>query len=571
MSFFAALAHSFIATASRPDYRLFCDNCRAVRVMQESILMRIVSENRDTQFGREHDFGSVTDITSYRARVPVGNYETFGPLIAEAMKTGAPVLTKERPLIYEPTSGSVSAAKYIPYTPALQKEYSRSINVWLSDLYHTITTIKKGRHFWSISPPSQAALAAGDGTPVGFADDTAYLGWKGKILGRAMAVPSCVRLLSSIENFKYTVCYFLLSAQDLTLVSIWNPSFLILLLDTMHRYADRIIGDIARGGISLPEPEQATFLRPFIFAQPQRSRECARLFSAFSSDAPVLYRGLWPRLSLVSCWTDGPSAEGAARLRALFPDVVLQGKGLCATEGIVSIPLCQASGAVAAYTSHVLEFVPQDGAGALCVDELETGGTYTVVLTTGGGLYRYALGDSVRVTGRMGALPVLSFIGRERVSDMTGEKLHEEEVARAVRAALTAENADVSFWMVSPEQDGAAYYYVLYCEADGNDTLSFERGVRIGRRVEEEFSKNFHYLHSRRLGQLAPLKFFRVFRGGQDAYFRRCIEEGKKAGSIKPALLDTRTGWQLWFTGMFCDVDARPAMAGAKAGQGAAA
>jgi hypothetical protein len=571
MSLFPSLAHSFIAAASRPDYRLFCDNCRAARAMQESILMRIVSENRDTQFGREHGFGSVTGIESYRGRVPVGSYETFGPLIAEAMKTGSPVLTKERPLVYEPTSGSAAAAKFIPYTPALQKEYSRSINAWLSDLYHTITAIKTGRHFWSISPPSQASHTAGDGTPVGFADDTAYLGWKGKILGRAMAVPSCVRLLSSMENFKYSVCYFLLSAHDLTLISIWNPSFISLLLDTLHRYADRIIGDIARGTLTLPEPEPATFLDPFIAAQPQRSRECASLFSAFGNDAPVLYRGLWTRLSLVSCWTDGPSAEGAARLRALFPDVVLQAKGLCATEGIVSIPLCQAGGAVAAYTSHFLEFVPQAGEGARCVDELETGGAYSVLLTTGGGLYRYALGDCVRVTGRMGALPVLSFIGREHVSDMTGEKLHEEEVARAVRAALADENADVSFWMVSPEQDGAAYYYVLYCEAEGSDTLSFERGVRIGRRVEEEFCKNFHYQHSRRLGQLSPLRFFRVFRGGQATYFRRCLAEGKKAGSIKPALLDTRTGWQQWFTGMFCDPDARPAVAGAKTGQGAAA
>jgi hypothetical protein len=177
------------------------------------------------------------------------------------------------------------------------------------------------------------------------------------------------------------------------------------------------------------------------------------------------------------------------------------------------------------------------------------------VLTTGGGLYRYALGDRVRVTGHMGTLPILSFLGREHVSDMTGEKLHEEEVTRAVRSALAAERTAAAFWMVSPEQEKSLCYYVLYCETEGGDTLSRERAVSILKRVEEELCKNFHYLHSRRLGQLAPLRLFCIFRGAQESYFRRCISEGKKAGNIKPAPLDRRTGWQQWFTGVLYDID----------------
>lgn len=558
MSLAATLAHAIIAKASSHDYRLFRDRREAVRAMQEKILLRIVGNNRDARFGREHGFESVRDIASYRARVPIAGYETFQPLIDETMKTGMPVLTKERPLIYEPTSGSASAAKYIPYTASLQREYLRSIHAWLSDLYSCVHPIKNGRHFWSVSPPSQAARTTGDSTPIGFSDDTAYLGWKGSVMERAMAVPSCVRHLSSVENFKYSVGYFLLQAQDAALFSVWSPGFLTLILDTLHRYAERIVGDIASGSLSLPDPEPSAFLQPYVKARRRRSRECERLFSIFSGDRPLLYRSLWPQLALISCWADGSSAEGAARIRDLFPGVPVQGKGLCATEGIVSIPIFQSGGAVAAYTSHFLEFIPRDGNGALCVDELEEGNSYSVVLTTGGGLYRYALGDIVRVAGHMGSLPVLSFVGREHVSDVTGEKLHEEEVERAVHAALASEQAAAAFWMVSPEQEGQSCFYVLYFEMEDGDTFSRDRAARVEKRVEEEFCKNFHYLNSRRLGQLAPLRLFRVFGAGQEAYFRRCISEGKKAGGIKPALLDRRTGWRQWFTGGFCDTENRP-------------
>jgi hypothetical protein len=151
---------------------------------------------------------------------------------------------------------------------------------------------------------------------------------------------------------------------------------------------------------------------------------------------------------------------------------------------------------------------------------------------------------------------------------MTGEKLHEEEVARAVRSALAAEKTDAAFWMVSPERDEYGCYYVLYCETECGGTLEAERAMRIRRHVEEELCKNLHYLHSRRLGQLAPLRLFHVFTGAQDAYFRRCISEGKKAGSIKPAPLDRRTGWRQWFTGAFCDIADRSSPA-AKTDQGA--
>ena len=48
--------------------------------------------------------------------------------------------------------------------------------------------------------------------------------------------------------------------------------------------------------------------------------------------------------------------------------------------------------------------------------ELERGRTYSVVVTTGGGLYRYRLGDLVNVVGFEAGCPLLRFVGREEAS-----------------------------------------------------------------------------------------------------------------------------------------------------------
>lgn len=57
--------------------------------------------------------------------------------------------------------------------------------------------------------------------------------------------------------------------------------------------------------------------------------------------------------------------------------------------------------------------------------ELRTGESYTVIVTTGGGLWRYRLGDLVEVDGFFGA----------SVSDLCGEKLAETFATHAIAAA----------------------------------------------------------------------------------------------------------------------------------------
>ena len=86
---------------------------------------------------------------------------------------------------------------------------------------------------------------------------------------------------------------------------------------------------------------------------------------------------------------------------------------------------------MAAITSHFLEFLDQDHGDQRLVSELHEGREYSVLLTTGGGLWRYKLGDRVRVTGFAKRSPILEFLEKEDcVSDLRGEKLNAAFMAR---------------------------------------------------------------------------------------------------------------------------------------------
>lgn len=242
--------------------------------------------------------------------------------------------------------------------------------------------------------------------------------------------------------------------------------------------------------------------------------------------------GLWPELDCISCWADGPSAALVTELQSRFPRVFIQPKGLLATEGFISLPRVGQSGAVLALRCHFFEFV--DPAGQVWLaHQLQKGQEYEVVITTGGGLYRYKLGDRVELLGHWRAAPILQFLGRVGgISDHFGEKLAPEAVAA---------------WL--PADSGPCFVgfekgrYVLY---SSNPQPVLQRG-------EEHLLTYHHYRLCRRLGQLGPLGGFRIRGPGWEQFYRRFPD--RRSGDIKVQPLRLESDWSQWFQGEFVTAD----------------
>jgi hypothetical protein len=259
---------------------------------------------------------------------------------------------------------------------------------------------------------------------------------------------------------------------------------------------------------------------------------------------------LWPGLRLISCWTDANAAAPAAALQKLFPQSRIQGKGLLATEGLISFPLAGHDGAGLAVRSHFFEFLPVGPSGEMgcphLAHELEEGRQYAVVITTGGGLYRYKTGDLVEVVGRFHECPLIRFLGRhDHVSDWFGEKLNEAHVARVLREAFDELKISPSFAMLACNTCPAPAY-VLYIETEAPDS-EVEHVTHL---IDEALCSNFHYQYARQLGQLAPLKAFRA-RNAAASYLANAIDRGQRAGDVKPVALDRRDIWSKVFRGYF--------------------
>jgi hypothetical protein len=353
-----------------------------------------------------------------------------------------------------------------------------------------------------------------------------------------LAVPEHVAGIEKIEALQFETLCYLLSCRQLRFISVWNPSFLTLLLANVPERAPALIERIESGGAVRRARELHAVFEKWRGAEPAWP----------SANGNTLFEAIWPRLRVISCWTDAAARDALERLRLLFPNVPIQPKGLIATEGMVSFPW-RSRGAALALCSHFFEFV-EDGADApKLAHELEAGRIYSVILTTSGGLYRYRIGDLVEVTGQVGQCPLVRFRGKEGdVVDMVGEKLNGVHVVRAAEEVFAQHGFNPEFWMIAPEPGHPAPWYTLYA-------LS-RSGVPDGLppALDRALGENFHYAYARRLGQLAPLRLFLIDPASNPEadYLKARAAAGQRLGGIKRPRFDRQSIWSNVFKAASC-------------------
>jgi hypothetical protein len=534
--------------ACYPEARAYHRGTRNVRDVQAALLRRIVRRNRDTWFGRKHAFTSIRDEHDFQDAVPISTYDDYRPAIERIANGEQRVLTAEPVRLLEPTGGSTSGEKLIPYTAALRRSFQRAIRLWIWDLYVRRPAVRRGRSYWSITPLNNIGRRTTAGISIGYESDSQYLSrWEKSFVEQVTIAPPEIGNALSTAAAQYSTVFHLLRAQDLSLVSVWSPTFLIELFHVLDAYIDRLVSDVAIGRITFDAGEHGNVPIPRRNYKPLVDR-AEELRSIFCSAQPASnrIRDIWPSLALVSCWADGPSLVHANHLRQYLADIELQHKGLLATEGFVTVPLLDCAAPALAIRSNFFEFVPAtatsptDGLRPLLANELVVGENYRVVLTTDGGLYRYQLHDEVEVAGFYNQAPLLRFVGKtDHISDIVGEKLHAAHVQSVLQRAFDELELRPTYSQLIA-RSGELPGYVLKLTASGiGDNPQLQS--RLLEMIETGLVANPAYKYARVIGQLRPPQLELIGQKDADtitsAQTTQRISNGQRLGNIKPTTL----------------------------------
>jgi hypothetical protein len=538
---------------------------------QAAVLTNILAANAGSEFGRQHHFSDIHSVEAYQHALPSRSYEEIEPYI-ERIAAGYPeVLTSQRVLQFGLTSGSTKGSKLIPYTEELVSEFQEGIDPWVHYLFRQFPRLLLGKTYWSVTPVGERKSQTAGGIPIGFDDEQQYFNpltrW---VLNSIMSGSSQLAQVNDLEVFRYVTLRLLLQERRLCWLSVWNPSFLTLLLDPLVEWLPKLCQDIRQGTLGvaeeIPSPLQESILSQCTRSA-SRAEELERLgeiwqnrpATGVDSAGRTLYEAIWPTLHLISCWAHGNAALALAGLRACFPHAIVQPKGLLATEAFISFPF---KGDLSALSllSHFFEFEEEDkaadaAAAIRLAHELQKGRRYAVIVTTGGGLYRYRLNDVIEVVDFYHECPLIRFVGRQsKVVDICGEKLNEEFVCVRVARLLSERKLHPVFWMMAPECPPATQpFYALFIHFGAGLAPNEDRLATLAKSLDEALQESYHYEYSRRLGQLERCRLFviRPTSNGYHTYVTVCADLGQRLGEIKPTALHAYQHWSERFRGNF--------------------
>ena len=610
----------------KKSYKNFVSNIKSkskIRETQVKILLEILKTNKNTEYLKIFETGSQILnaenekelIEKFQNKIPVVNYEDIKEFVEKEKSGENNVLLSDKIKLFELTSGSTSDVKYIPYTEKFLKSYMNGVFAWIYNLYQNNKRLFLGSSYWSVSPILKREAVTSGGIRVGIEDDTSYFDKVSAFfLNKLFTVPKKIKSIQNMEDFLLITAVFLLLSENLAMISVWSPSFLMILLDFIEKNHKAICKILKSEDLSaefffeknleskkyfhiikkkykkLWKKSRSEFLINYFERSENntlnqnselensgikqnvgkivnekidsQNKKLKNKMENKIMENFVDYSVIWEKLSLVSCWADSDSYEIFIKLKEKLNfdkknmNLKFQGKGLMSTECIVSFPLENVeTGSVAAYNSFFYEFIQVSGnklenSSPKLLDELELGERYCVVVTTNAGLYRYNTNDIVEVTGFYHKIPIVKFVGR--INNFS------DIVGEKLKNSFVEKQV-----LTTLEENNIKGKFLLFAPVK-NETgeifytlfLEIKKDGRkfnwkqIENEINSSLCKAFHYEYAYKLGQLRKVRVFLIEKNGLKTYTAEKSKK-QKIGDIKYQLLDKNFGWENKFAGGF--------------------
>lgn len=435
------------------------------------LLMRMLDDNKDTEYGRKYGFADIKSVAEFQERVPLTTFDDYAGYVYRMTEGGESGLISAYNIAhYAKTSGTMGNPKRIPVSDramGVMNRYNMQLRTkvicdaigfdWANPPYlnlieSQLTTLKNGATYGAISAK--------------------VIGQMGDYLPMLMTSPLEALVPDPKTNTRYLHARFALMNPEITSMGFSFSSILLELMQYIESEWEMLVDDIEKGtideSVKMPADVRASVLGK-IQPMPERAAQLREILSQ-GFDEPIMPK-IWPNLTIFSGVATGGFATYYNKLRQRYAGdgVRLFYVGLNASEGILSVPMdVDCPDSVLIPDSVFYEFIPidsEDPGDIVTIDGVEVGKTYEIVITNQSGFYRYRIRDAVKVTGMYNNTPMIQFQYRiDQTISVLGEKTTElvlRGVAERVERELGYSMEDFS---VFGEVDSVPMRYVMLME-----------------------------------------------------------------------------------------------------------
>ena len=457
---------------------------------QQAIFQQLIKAASQTEFGKEHEFGTIKSHEEFVKKVPVRDYEQFKTYIEKVKSGKHNVLWKGLPIYFAKTSGTTSGVKYIPITKAsIPNHINTARNALLCYMAETGNTkFADGKLiFLSGSPELERVAGIPTGRLSGIVNHhiPKYL--------RANQLPSYET--NCIDDWEQKLDAIVAETidQNMTLISGIPP--------WMQMYFDRLV---EKSGKKVGElfPNFSVMVQGGVNYEPYKSK---------------LTESIGRKIDTIELF---PASEG---FFAFQDSQTEQGMLLNSNSGIF------------------FEFIPVEEINnehptRLSLKDVKVGVNYALIISSNAGLWAYNIGDTVKFVS---ANPYrLIVTGRiKHFISAFGEHVIAEEVESAVLSACAETGVSLIEFTVAPfvSDDKGKSYHEWFVEFENAPQNLNEFALKVDSNLR---SKNVYYEDLISGNILQALKITPVQKNGFVDYMKSI---GKLGGQNKvPRLSNDR-------------------------------
>lgn len=435
---------------------------------QKKFLQTLLSDNRDTEFGKKYDFASIRSIEQYRERIPVSSYDDYAEAISRMTEKGETNILTVYPVShYSKSSGTMGNPKHIPFSDRsarLSDDYTKSYIYAILEKSGLLSTNPSLTLIESVLSTLPCGATCGSYTAKSNMNNKFFI-------ENLFTPPFEVMVPKGYMNSRHLHAFFALKEKNLSSALCAFYSYFLEVLRYIEKNWEILADDIEMGTIddSIQMPKELrTHLLCKLRPDPERAAEIRRIFNQ-PSTLPLVPR-LWPQFKyLVGIGTAGFSTY-TEKLKTYFgPDIHFVMYGVVASEAVFSVPIRLDSGeSVLLPDSVFYEFLPEgesDYSRLLTMDQLEVGRNYEIVMTNTSGLYRYKMRDVVHVVGMYNNTPTIEFLYRaDQTVNLVGEKTTEYALRQVVKQTVAKCGFEMIDYCMYPNPDAVPVRYEFLIE-----------------------------------------------------------------------------------------------------------
>lgn len=525
---------SSVAEAAKYQFVKQTQNTRA---SQEQFLKKLLAAHQNTSLGRSHQLASIQTIDEFRARIPIWSYADYEPYIDRIAKGEQNVLTRDRVVYFNVTSGSTGKQKLIPVTAAFQRSLGWANLIGIGFLSAALK--KRDRRLRKILLTNSAYLSGYTPAGIPYGSGSTGVLKMGRWLYSCLFAQPYETLQVQDSHARHYVC-LLFALQDRNLGGIVAnfPMLVLRIAKYLETDAASLIQDIQQGTIA-PwldlEPELRRTLEAQLQPNPERARELRDRLQRHGRLTPTL---AWPQLTYLTTARGGTSDFYFQRFPDYFDNLPVFGGAYASAESTYSIyPDLNTDGSVLAVGTGFFEFIPesqwqQANPQTQLAHEVRVGQRYRILVSNYSGFYRYDNGDVVEVVGFYHQAPLLVFRYRQGgIISSTVEKTTEAHAVTAVQRLQAEFDLSLEDFCITLSEDETPAHYVLNLELASD--ASWKNAETVLRRFDAILQQVNPRYGEKRQGLVPPPRLHLLAPGSFNVVRQRQRERGVPDSQLK--------------------------------------